>query len=150
MSEIRVEACPTEIENRHKKQYDTLGYVAFEGLLNRAEVDAARQALSRVVRSLMEDVRRGEGQIKEAPPNATKNYAGPRVERAQGECVLHFESGVDPLALAETHVEMAFRKVHNYQDEDPVFQALVALPKVRVSIRTDGTGGNIKGCDGTF
>ena len=46
MSEIRVETCPTEIEERHKEQYDTLGYVAFEGLLNGAEVDAARQALS--------------------------------------------------------------------------------------------------------
>ena len=131
MSEIRVEACPTEIDKRHKEQYDTLGYVAFEGLLNGAEVDAARRALSSVVRSMMEGVRMGKGLIKEAPPNATKNYAGPRVERAQGECVLHFESGVDPLALAETHVETSFRKVHNYQDEDPVFQALVVLPKVR-------------------
>ena len=131
MSEIQVEACPTEIGECHKEQYDTLGYVAFEGLLNRAEVDAVRQALSRVVRSMMENVRRGEGLIKEAPPNATKNYAGPRVERAQGEYVLHFEAGVDPLALAETHVETAFRKVHNYQDEDPVFQRLVALPRVR-------------------
>lgn len=131
MNTARVEACPTGIEGRHREQYDALGYVAFEGLLSCEEVEEARQALSRVVRSMMEGLRLGTGHIEEALPNATKNYAGPRVERADSECVLHFEAGVDPLTLADAKAETAFRKVHNYQDEDPVFQRLVSLPKVR-------------------
>ena len=83
MNTARVEACPTGIEGRHRRQCDALGYVAFEGLLSCEEVEEARQALSRVVRSMMEGLRLGTGHIEEALPNATKNYAGPRVRTAQ-------------------------------------------------------------------
>lgn len=131
MSEARVEACPRGIEERHKEQYKRLGYVAFEDVLDGDEVEAARQALSRVVQSMIEGVRQGAHQIKEAPLGSTKNYAGTRVVRAQSECVLHFEAGINPLELDAEHAETSFRKVHNYQDEDPVFQRLVNRPQIR-------------------
>lgn len=131
MSAGPIEKCPEALQQRHIEQYGALGYVAFEEVLDEREVDQARRALARVTQSMMEAVRRGTGQIKQAPAGATRNYAGPRVVKEGSECVLHFEADIDPRDLDPTRVEYSFRKLHNYQAEDPVFQRLVERPRIR-------------------
>ncbi len=131
MSEARVEICPDELEAHHIEQYDALGYVAFEHVLSAQQVDEARGALARVVHAMMAGVERGTSRVEPAPPGATRNYAGPRVVDASSPCALHFEADVDPLQLDAERAEYAFRKVHNYHEEDPVFQRLVDLPRIR-------------------
>ncbi len=126
-----VEACPQKLSARYKQQYAELGYVAFEGVLSAAEVEEAKQALSRVTQTMMQALRAGVAEVKQAPPGATKNYAGPRVLKGDADCVLHFEVGIDPLALSDAEAELAFRKLHNYHEQDAVFTRLVEHPRLR-------------------
>ncbi|MFH1568341.1 MAG: phytanoyl-CoA dioxygenase family protein, partial [Gemmatimonadota bacterium] len=125
-----VEPCPAALTDAHRAQYDQLGYVAFEGVLTPAEVEAARAALAEVARGLMRDARRGRAEVRQAPPNATRNYAGPQVRRPGGACSLHFEAGVEPLSLTDHEAELAFRKMGGYEREHPAFEALVSHPRL--------------------
>lgn len=125
-----VETCPEKLSARHKKQYAELGYIAFEGVLSAAEVEDAKQALSRVTQGMMRALRAGSAEVKQAPPGATKNYAGPRVIKSDADCMVHFEAGVDPLALSDGEAELAFRKLHNYHQQDAVFAELVEHPRL--------------------
>lgn len=125
-----VETCPDKLSARHVQQYAELGYVAFEGVLSAAEVEDAKQALSRVAQGLMQALRAGAAEVKQAPPGATKNYAGPQVIKSDADCAIHFEAGVDPLALGDGEAELAFRKLHNYHQQDAVFAALVEHPRL--------------------
>jgi phytanoyl-CoA hydroxylase len=131
MASALVETCPDKLSPRHQQQYADLGYVAFAGVLSAAEVEEAKRALSRVTQDMMQALRKGAAEVKQAPPGATKNYAGPRVSRSDTDCVVHFEAGVDPLVLSDDEAELAFRKLHNYHRQDPVFTALVEHPRLR-------------------
>ncbi|MFT5090324.1 MAG: phytanoyl-CoA hydroxylase [Candidatus Latescibacterota bacterium] len=125
-----VETCPEKLSAQHKEQYAELGYVAFEGVLNAGEVEQARQALSRVTHGMMQALRTGAAEVKQAQQGATKNYAGPRVVKSDADCAIHFEEGIDPLALDDREAELAFRKLHNYHTEDAVFEKLVAHRRI--------------------
>lgn len=126
-----VEPCPTRLSDVHRKQFNELGYVALQGVLDEAEVAAARQALTEVTHELMQAGRRGEGELKQAPPGATLNYAGPQLVSPGGDCAIHFEPGVEPLQLSDEEAESRFRKLMGYQDAHPTFQALVAHERIQ-------------------
>jgi len=129
--EAIVEPCPLQLAAAHKQQYQELGYVAFEGVLSAAEVEVARDALSSVTSTLMQAARRGEAEVQQAPPGAMKNYAGPRVTNTESGCTIHFEPGVQPLALSDEEAEQKFRKLHGYHEEHPVFAELVEHAQIR-------------------
>jgi hypothetical protein len=124
-------ACPDELSEVHLEQFREDGYVAFEGVLTADEVDAARSALSEITIALMERAQRGEAEIRERP-NATKNYAGKQVIDPDSGFGIHFEPGVDPLALPPEEAEFNFRKLHGYHQEHPTFVKL-ALDHPRIS-----------------
>ncbi len=126
-----VEQCPTQLTARHRQQFSELGYIALAGVLSESEVVAARQALTELTHRLMQAARRGEGEVKQARPGATLNYAGPQVVTQGGGCAIHFEAGIDPLELSDDEAEDRFRKIHGYQDGHPTFQQLVAHPRIQ-------------------
>lgn len=136
LTQAVVESCPTELSKAHLQQYAELGYVAFENVLSAAEVDDAKQALTELTHRLMQAARRGEGDVRQARPGATRNYAGPQVVTPGGGCAIHFEAGVEPLELSDDEAESRFRKIHGYENEHPTFQALVAHPKIHGLIDT--------------
>jgi len=125
-----VESCPPRLTDAHRAQYEELGYVALDGVLSPAEVEAARAALSEVARSLVHAARHGQAEVRQAPPNATRNYAGPQIRRPGGACSLHFEAGVDPLALTDDEAELTFRKLGGYEREHAFFADLVGHPRL--------------------
>jgi phytanoyl-CoA hydroxylase len=126
-----VEQCPTQLTATHRQQFSELGYIALAGVLSESEVVAARQALTELTHRLMQAARRGEGEVKQARPGATLNYAGPQVVTQGGGCAIHFEAGIDPLELSDDEAEDRFRKIHGYQDGHPTFQQLVAHPRIQ-------------------
>ncbi|MEW6753631.1 MAG: phytanoyl-CoA dioxygenase family protein [Candidatus Latescibacterota bacterium] len=126
-----VEPCPHQITGAHRRQFAELGYVAFEGVLAPGEVHSARAALAVVARRLIQAARCGQTQVLQAPPNAPRNYAGPRVVKPGCGCSIHFEAGVDPLALSDDEAELCFGKLAGYEHEHPAFAALVAHPRMR-------------------
>lgn len=126
-----VEPCPARVSADHRAQYGELGYVAFEGVLSDAEIEAARGALTEVTTQLMAAARRGDGEVRQAPAGAMRNYAGPSVVKPNGGAAIHFEAGVDPLSLSDEEAEHSFRKLHGYENEHDTFAALVAHPRIR-------------------
>ncbi len=131
LTQAIVEPCPAELSPAHCQQYAELGYLAFDNVLSAAEVDAARMALTDLTHQLMQAARRGDGEVRQARPGATRNYAGPQVVSARGNCGIHFEAGVEPLSLTDDEAESRFRKLHGYENEHPVFQSLVAHEKIQ-------------------
>ena len=85
-----VEECPAELTPAHRLQYSELGYIAFEGVLDEAEIAAARQALTELTHGLMQAARRGEGEVRQPRPGAPRNYAGPQVVTPGGGSAIHF------------------------------------------------------------
>ena len=126
-----VEPCPTAMTPAHRLQYSELGYIALEGVLDEAELAGARRALTELTHGLMQAARRGDGEVRQPRPGATRNYSGPQVVTPGGGCAIHFEAGVEPLALSDEEAEDRFRKIHGYESEHPTFQKLVAHPRIQ-------------------
>jgi phytanoyl-CoA hydroxylase len=126
-----IETCPDQLSSAHKAQYAELGYLAFEQVLDPAEIEQARDALSAVTRDLMSALQEGSASLKNAQPGATLNYAGPRVAHPEGDCAIHFEAGVAPAALSLDEAEIKFRKLHGYHRRHPFFTALVDHTRLR-------------------
>ena len=126
-----IESCPESLSDAHRRQFRQLGYVAFEEVLNDAEVSGARQALRELTCSLMQAARRGEGEVRPPRPGAPRNYAGPQVVTPGGGCAIHFEAGVEPLELTDEEAESRFRKIHGYEKEHATFQQLVLHPRIQ-------------------
>lgn len=125
-----IEPCPDQMTAAHRAQYTELGYVAFQNVLSQKEVEAARVALREVTDTMMRQLETGRASLQQAPAGATKNYAGLRVVAETG-CAIHFESGVDPSALTLEEAELNYRKLHDYDQQHPVFQDLVQHAKIR-------------------
>jgi phytanoyl-CoA hydroxylase len=127
----RVPDCPDDISEAHAKQYQKLGFVAFEGVLNNDEVEEANRALSQITRNLLNEAKSGKADLREASPKATLNYAGVRVQRQNTPFSIHFEAGVDPLSLSPDEAELKYRKLHGYHQEHPAFSALTEHSRIK-------------------
>ncbi|MBM3276786.1 MAG: phytanoyl-CoA dioxygenase family protein [Candidatus Handelsmanbacteria bacterium] len=119
------------ITTAHLAQFQEQGYLAFEGVLDPAEVEAAAAALSELTLGLIEAAHQGKAEVISSGANATQNYSGPRIQPPGSPCFVHFESGVDPLALDPAQAELKVRKLHGYHREHPFFTALVQHPRIK-------------------
>ena len=128
-TEIIIDQCPDALRPEHFEQYREIGCVAFENVLTPNEVEAARAALSEITCRLMQCAHRGEVEFKEQP-NATKNYAGTQIFNPDTGFGIHFEAGVDPLALPVDQAELHFRKLYSYHREHQTFIDLTQHPKI--------------------
>ena len=124
-------ACPDNIAEAQAGQYQELGFVAFEGVLSNDEVAEANRALSQITHDLLNDAKSGKADLREAGPNATRNYAGIRVQKRDSPFNIHFEVGVDPLSLTPDEAELKYRKLHGYHQEHPAFAALTDHPRIK-------------------
>jgi phytanoyl-CoA hydroxylase len=127
----RVPDCPTDISEAQVRQYQDLGFVAFEGVLSDDEVEEANRALTQITRDLLNDARSGKADLREASPKATRNYAGIRVQKRNSPFGIHFEAGIDPLSLPPEEAELKYRKLHAYHQEHPAFGALTEHPRIK-------------------
>ena len=114
---------PGELSEAQLHQFQESGYLAFENVLSSEEVADARAALTEITIRLMERAKQGNAKIQERP-NATLNYAGVQVINPDSGFGIHFEAGLDPLALSVEEAELKFRKLHGYHQEHPVFVKL--------------------------
>ena len=118
------ESCPDELTAAHVELYREQGYLAFENALTPDEVNSAREALSEITRSLMQSAHRGEAETS-TRTGVTQNYSGLQVTKPGTSFYIHFEAGVDPMAIPVEEAELKFRKVADYDREHEVFQSLV-------------------------
>jgi phytanoyl-CoA hydroxylase len=118
--------CPNDLDEALVAQFHRDGYLAFENVLTKEEVVAARAALTEVHARMYEDAKAGRAKVREANLNATKNYSGMSLLSLDGGGFgIHYEPGLNPMDLTIEEAEAKFRKVHGYEDQHPVFQALV-------------------------
>ena len=122
--------CPDALEATHLAQYEELGYVAFENVLTAAEVEAARAGLTEITQNLLREAAAGRAEVIQPAPGAARNYAGVRVVKPGSGFGIHFEAGLDPLAMTPAEAELKFRKLHGYNQEHPALAALVDHPRV--------------------
>jgi hypothetical protein len=134
--ESKVPVCPEKLDETHLTQFREEGYLAFENVLTPDEVETARAALTELTAGLIEAARRGEADVIQASPKVTRNYSGVRIQRPGSPFQIHFEPGVDPLALDAAEAELKLRKLHGYHQEHPFFEALVRHPKVKGLVET--------------
>ncbi len=120
--------CPEQLEQSDIDQFYQQGYLAFQEVLSREEVDEAREAVSGITRDLLRRAHSGQTQIEDASKVATQNYSGIQVVDPDSGFGIYFEEGVDPLALSPEEAETKYRKLSGYHQEHP---ALVALVKHR-------------------
>ena len=116
---------PGTLDETHLAQYRDSGYLAFENVLDAAEVKEARAALTEITVRLLERAQRGEAKITQRP-EATRNYAGVQVTDPDLDYSIHFEAGIDPLSLPPAEAELKFRKLHGYHQAHPFFTSLAA------------------------
>ena len=128
-TKLIVEECPDTLGPEHIDQFGEIGCLAFENALTPDEVAAARAALTEITLGLLERAHRGEAEIRENP-NATRNYAGKQVVNPETGFGIHFEAGIDPLALPIDEAELKFRKLFSYHQEHQTFIDLTQHPKI--------------------
>jgi len=126
----RATDCPDALDAEHLAQYEELGYVAFENVLTPAEVEAARAGLTEITQNLLKEAAQGRAEVREAAPGTARNYAGVRVVKPGSGFGIHFEAGLDPLAITPAEAELKFRKLHGYSQEHPALAALVEHPRI--------------------
>ena len=114
----------------HLEQFRTRGYLAFEHVLTQQEIEAAQTALTQITVGLMQRAKRGEAMIRQNL-HATRNYAGMQVINPDSGFGIHFEVGIDPLAMEAEEAELKFRKLHGYHQEHQAFIDLTQHPKIQ-------------------
>jgi hypothetical protein len=128
--ELEVIQFPGVLDATHLEQFRLRGYLAFEKVLTQPEVDAAQAALTQITVGLMQRAKRGEAKIQENQ-NATRNYAGVQVINPDSGFGIHFEAGIDPLAMEAEQAELKFRKLHGYHQEHQTFIDLTQDPRIQ-------------------
>ena len=128
-TKVAIGECPESLSSEHFEQYREIGCVAFENVLTPDEVEATRTALSEIPRRLIQRAHRGEAELKEQA-NATKNYAGIQITNPDTGFGIHFEAGLDPLALPIDEAELHFRKLFSYHQEHQTFIDLAQHPRI--------------------
>ena len=128
-TKLIVDECPDTLGPEHLAQFSEIGCVAFENALTADEITAARSALTGITCQLLERAHRGEAQLRERP-DASKNYAGIQVVNPDSGFGIHFEAGIDPLAMPVDEAELKFRKLFNYHREHQTFIDLTQHPRI--------------------
>ncbi|MFT5367568.1 MAG: phytanoyl-CoA hydroxylase [Candidatus Latescibacterota bacterium] len=117
--------CPDVLDAALVAQFHRDGYLAFENVLTTEEVEAAKDALTVVHARQYEAAKAGRAQVREANPKATKNYSGMSLITPDSGFGIHYEPGLNPMDLTVDEAEAKFRKMHGYEDQHPIFQALI-------------------------
>ncbi len=125
-----IENCPETLTPAHTELFEKQGYLAFENGLTPTEIEATREALSEITRSLMQAAHQGEAEIH-TRAGATRNYRGVQVTKPGTDFNIHFEAGVDPMEVPVEEAELKYRKLGDYVREHEVFQALVTHKRVK-------------------
>ena len=125
-----IESCPDELTPTHVEWFEKQGYLAFENALTPAEIEATREALSQITRSLMQAAHQGKAEIH-TRAGATRNYRGVQITKPGTDFNIHFEANIDPLAVPVEEAELQYRKLGDYDQQHDVFTALVAHKRVK-------------------
>lgn len=125
-----IESCPDTLTPAHVELFEKQGYLAFENALTPAKIEATRNALSEITQSLMQAAHQGEAEIH-TRAGAIRNYRGVQITKPGAGFNIHFEAGIDPLAIPVEEAELKYRKLGDYDREHEVFKALVTHKRVK-------------------
>ncbi len=119
------------LSEREIETYRRDGYVAKEGILDRREIEEARDTIDLLIARMHEaalarspdvEVGRDEG--------ASSNYAGLELRKIGSRLVVRFEAGTDPFAMTREQALRSVRVLYGYRDEHPIFNAVAAHPRI--------------------
>ena len=116
--------CPDQMDETHLREFQKLGFIAFESLLSRSEVEAACQALTEITVELLVEARDGRADVVDARVDMSYNYAGPNVRKRDSDFSIQFEPDVDPRTLSPEEAEQKFRKLSGFYTEHEAIAAL--------------------------
>ena len=116
---------PEQLTDQHHAAFRAHGYIAFEQLLSPESLEAAREAMSRIVRLLHGEAVAGSDTVRYAPPqDGVANYSGASIHHNAGGS-LSFEHSKDPLAVPSEQAELMLRKLFHFEKLDPYYTDLV-------------------------
>ena len=98
---------PVKITDQHKTDFERDGFLAFTDVLNAAEVEAAKSAMSQALQSL-----RANHRSNDNPYNT--NWSAP-----DSELSIQFERTGAPIDAADPDLELKVRKFHNVRKTAP-------------------------------
>ncbi|HET6485185.1 MAG TPA: hypothetical protein VFH83_02125, partial [Spirochaetia bacterium] len=95
--------------------YGREGFLVCESVIDRSEVEEAREAISMIIRSVHASLLRGspDVEIQPTPADARANYAGLEVKRVGSEFRLRFEAGTDPRRMGPEEAEKSVRVLYS-------------------------------------
>lgn len=131
-------ACPSRLTGDQIAQFQENGYLAFSNVLSSAEVEASRQGLADLTRSLLSDPNSDY-----RPPELVEGgerdaiYTGARYARPDRPTSMHIEAGYDPTGRSVEEIELQVRKYWSFVSEAEVFRRMLA-PGSRLRTVVDG------------
>ena len=126
---MHFDKCPTTLSRKQLETYRTQGFLAYEQMLSREEVESALESIRRLNRELI-------GFSKSSPEKVRTNGkssggytdAGTFLFLSGTEFFIQYQAGEDPLALKPEEAELRIRKLMNFREVDPVLGAVAVNP----------------------
>lgn len=121
--------CPDEWSEDLAQQYEKDGYLAFDEVLSRQEVEQVKQAMSLLIQ-------RARSRNRDYTINGPEVSIYQKFDRAEErQFYIQYESGVDKSKISDENAEDYVRKLMWYVDEDPIFQYICNRhPKVKMCL----------------
>lgn len=123
VAQSQVEPCPELLSEDQVEQFRRQGFLAFQGVLTPEEVEASRQAFTRVAGELSKDPR---SVFEPSREKEDGTRSGATYQRPDSRSFIQFEAGYDPVDRPVEELELKIRKYMWFKDEDPVFQQMVS------------------------
>lgn len=122
---------PGKPNAEHRARFERDGFLAFDGVLGAAEVEALKAALSASMQRFHQLAVTGKASY--TPPRPGKsNYDGASVGIADGSGArVLWQAGFDPLKLSAEEAELKVRNFYHFQSTDPLFQSLVRDARIQ-------------------
>src|SRR4051812_11257230 len=121
----------TALSDATLAQYAADGYIAIPSLIGATEVEAAREALTSVMLSMLAAVKAGTAEFKPPVAGGTGNYDGAWIKLPEKKTSLLFEHSFDPLAVEPSDAIARVRNLYYYDTEHPLFMQLVESPGIK-------------------
>ncbi len=112
--------CPSALNNDQLRQYWAEGFLAFENLLDEAQIARCREAITEIVGRYVHNPDLAEY----SPPREGGNQAGASYRSRESRFFFQLEKGFDPAGQDAETIELKVRKFMWFENEHPVFRQI--------------------------
>ena len=131
LTSFTARTCPDALSDADLAFYREHGFIAYEDVLSATEVAVAQDALADCTRRLLTAAREGTATVRTGDPDGKGHAQKTTIQDPTTGMGLQYEAGIDPVTAEPGVAERAFRKLYNYDQQHPAFQALVKHPRIQ-------------------